>query len=411
MKILGIYFVFFIAEFLFENFLEMLNMKNIKKHSSVPEYFKSSVTEEVFKKSADYTLEKAKFAIFSSIVSALFLSAFILTGMFGHIEEIILSLSLNKYILSILYIFAVSAVFRIVHLPFSVYSSFVIEHKYGFNKMTFPLFLSDLLKGTVISVVIAFPVLFILFWFMEKTGDLWWIYAFLFISFVQILLTLLYPVLIAPLFNRFEPLEEGELKERLSNLAEKLSFKVKGIFRIDGSKRSSHSNAYFTGFGKLKRIVLYDTLLDELTPDEIEAVLAHEIGHEKLNHIVKRIAVSLLMMFLTLFIIDRLLNYTPLFLAFGFSGSSYYGILVLLSLCSEPFTFFLNPLLTSWSRKHEYEADRFAVNVTDSRENMKSALLKLGRGNLSNLTPHPLYSFYHYSHPALLERLEAIDRI
>ena len=136
-----------------------------------------------------------------------------------------------------------------------------------------------------------------------------------------------------------------------------------------------------------------------------------KIGHEKLNHIVKRIAVSLLMMFLTLFIIDRILNYTPLFLAFGFSGSSYYGILVLLSLCSEPFTFFLNPLLTSWSRKHEYEADRFAVNATDSRENMKSALLKLGRGNLSNLIPHPLYSFYHYSHPALLERLEAIDRI
>lgn len=410
MTILIIYLSFFLAEYLFENFLEVLNIRYIKKHSTVPAYFKDTVTEDTYRKSSEYTIEKTRFSIISSLFTSAFLLFFILSGFFGILESFILSLDLNSYVKWILYIFTVTAVFSIVNIPFSVYSSFVIEQKYGFNKMTVRLFITDMIKGSLLSLIIGFPILLILFWFMDRTGSMWWIYAFVFISLIQIALNVLYPVLIAPLFNKFEPLEEGELKSRLDTLAGKLSFRIKGIFRVDGSRRSGHSNAYFTGFGKLKRIVLYDTLIDSLSPEEIEAVLAHEIGHEKLKHVIKRIFVSLLMMFLTLFILDRMLNYDPLFTAFGFSGSSYYGTLILISICSSPFTFFLNPLFTSWSRKHEYEADRFAVNSVDNKDALKTALLKLGSENLSNLTPHPLYSFYHYSHPALYERLKAIDK-
>ena len=411
MTILTIYFIFFAAEYLFENYLEILNMNNVKKHKTVPDYFKDTVKEDTYRKSADYTIEKTRFTIISSLFSSGFLVFFILSGLFGTLEEIILSFSFSPYIEWIIYIFAVTAVFNIVSIPFSVYSSFVIEAKYGFNKMTVKLFITDMIKGSLLSIIIGFPILLILFWFMDKAGSMWWIYAFVFISVIQIGLNVLYPVLIAPLFNKFEVLEEGDLKSRLDNLADKLSFKVKGIFKVDGSRRSSHSNAYFTGFGKLKRIVLYDTLIESLSPEEIEAVLAHEIGHEKLKHVVKRIFVSLLMMFLTLFVIDRMISFDSLFTAFGFSGSSYYGTLILISLCSSPFTFFLNPVFTSWSRKHEYEADSFAVKSVENRESLKNALLKLGSENLSNLTPHPLYSFYHYSHPALNERLEAIDKL
>lgn len=411
MKVLTIYLVFFIAEFIFENYLELLNIRNIRKHKTVPDYFKETVSQEKYIKSAEYTIEKTRFSMISGLFSAVFLLFFILSGLFGIIETMVLSINAADYIKWIIYIFAVSAVFSLVSIPFSLYSSLVIEQKYGFNKMTLKLFITDLIKGTLISLIIGFPVLLVLFWFMDKAGPLWWIYAFIFISVIQIALQLLYPVLIAPLFNKFEPLEEGDLKAKLNSLAEKLSFRIKGIFKVDGSRRSGHSNAYFTGFGKLKRIVLYDTLIESLSPEEIAAVLAHEIGHEKLKHVIKRIFVSLLMMFITLFIIDRLLNFESFFTAFGFSGSSYYGIFILISLCSSPFTFFFNPLFTSWSRKHEYEADRFAVESVEDRESMKNALLKLGSENLTNLTPHPLYSFYHYSHPALMERLEAIDRI
>ncbi len=411
MTILIIYLAFFFAEFIFENYLEILNIKNIRKHVKVPDYFKNTVTEENYRKSAEYTIEKTRFSMVSSLFSSVFLLFFILSGAFGFLEKMIISIDTADYLKWIIYIFTVSAVFSIASIPFSLYSSFVIEQKYGFNRMTVKLFVSDLIKGTLVSIIIGFPVLLVLFWFMDSTGPYWWIYAFLFVSLFQIALTLLYPVVIAPLFNKFEPLEDGELRERLNKLAEKLSFLIKGIFRVDGSRRSKHSNAYFTGFGKLKRIVLYDTLIESLEPEEIEAVLAHEIGHEKLRHVIKRILVSLIMMLLTLFIIDRMLNFDQLFKAFGFSGSSYYGIFILISLCSSPFTFILNPLFTSWSRKHEYEADRFAVESVERKESLKSALLKLGSENLSNLTPHPLYSFYHYSHPALMERLEAIDRI
>jgi STE24 endopeptidase len=335
--------------------------------------------------------------------------ALIFSGALGRLDALCRSLGLHPYGAGILFIFAVSLIFYFFSLPFSLYSHFAIEQRYGFNKMTPSLFARDAVKGLVLSGLVSAPLLLVLFWFMDTAGNLWWIIAFAFTAAFQLFLSLLYPFVIAPLFNKFTPLEEGSLKEKISALAEKLSFGVNGIFVMDGSRRSHHSNAYFTGLGRVKRIVLFDTLLSSLSEGEILAVLAHEIGHEKKKHLYRRLAASFAMLFAAFFIVNLLYRREPLFAAFGFSAVSYQGIFVILSFCSGPFTFFLTPLFTSVSRRHEYEADRYAASAGFARE-LEDALLRLGKDNLTNLTPHPLYSFYHYSHPTLAERIAAIRK-
>ncbi|MCF6335435.1 MAG: M48 family metalloprotease, partial [Spirochaetales bacterium] len=227
----------------------------------------------------------------------------------------------------------------------------------------------------------------------------------------QLLLSIIYPLIIAPLFNKFSPLEEGPLKDSLYKLADKLNFRTRGIYVMDGSRRSGHSNAYFTGIGKSKRIVLYDTLISSLSDDQIAAVLAHEIGHYKKHHLLKSLILSFMVTGAGFYIVSILMNYLPLFEAFGFSRVSYHGIFVILSFAAGPFTFFLTPLFTMWSRKHEYEADAFTARNTGYGNDLKEGLIIMTRENLSNLTPHPLYSFYHYSHPTVAERVKAIEKI
>ncbi|MEW5815963.1 MAG: M48 family metallopeptidase [Spirochaetota bacterium] len=409
--ILIIYLSFFAAEFIFENFLTFLNINSVVKHrGKVPEIFKEYIAPEKFELSTEYTLARSRFSLLTSAISAILLLFIVLSGALGIIDTWVKALSIPGYLHGIVYIFIISLVFKFISLPFSLYSQFVIEARFGFNRMTIPLFFLDLLKGVLVSAVIMLPLLAGLFWFMDRAGEYWWSLAFAFIVVFQLLITILYPLVIAPLFNKFTPLEDGPLKEKLENLAGKLSFKTKGIFVMDGSKRSKHSNAYFTGLGRSKRIVLFDTLVKLFTPDELSAVLAHEIGHAKRRHVVKGLVLSLALMCAGLFIVSLLLHVEPLFKAFGFSRPSNYGILVVLSFCSGPFTFFLTPLFTAWSRKHEYEADRFAVDATGGADGLKNALITLGKDNLSNLTPHPLYSFYHYSHPTLGERIKAIEK-
>jgi len=227
----------------------------------------------------------------------------------------------------------------------------------------------------------------------------------------QLVLSVIYPLLIAPIFNKFTALEDMDLKKSLNLLAEKLSFKTTGIFVMDGSRRSAHSNAYFTGVGKSKRIVLYDTLISILNPSQISGVLAHEIGHYKKHHLLKGLILSFVMITLGFYAVNLLMNYLPLFEAFGFTRVSYHGILVILGFASGPFTFFITPLFTMWSRKHEYEADAFAATNTEYGNDLKEGLIIMSKENLSNLTPHPLYSFYHYSHPTVAERIKAIDKL
>jgi STE24 endopeptidase len=409
--ILILYVSFFLLEFLWETLLSVLNIGHVRKNSSVvPAAFAGVVEPETYKRSVSYTLTRNKFSILASIVSSAALLAVVLTGFLGFLDKAIRAIPVHPYLQGILFIFAVSLLFQLISLPFSLYSTFGIEARFGFNKMTPGLYVRDLVKGLTLSAAIAVPVLLALFWFMDKSGPLWWIWAFCAMTVFQLVMTVIYPLVIAPLFNKFAPLAEGSLRERILSLAVKLGFRTKGIFVMDGSRRSRHSNAYFTGIGRVKRIVLFDTLVNTMSEDEVLSVLAHEIGHERKNHVRKGLAVTLVMSLAGFWILSLLLPYLPLYRAFGFHQTGYHAILVLLAFCSGPFTFFLKPIGSIWSRRHEYEADRFAVEGIGSAEPMKSALIRLTRDNLSNLTPHPLYSFYHYSHPTIAERLAALDR-
>jgi STE24 endopeptidase len=408
--ILLIYLVFFGAEFLFHRALTILNLRYIqRKKDRLPGLFKGLIDEETFERSIDYTGENLKFSLIRSAAGAAFLLGLILTGTFGSIEELVSRISFPPRIEGIVYIFSISLLFGLFSIPFSLYSEFVIERKYGFSTMTVKLFIIDLIKGMLLSALLMFPILYCLFLFIDVFPVFWWLVAFGAVSVFQLLMNVLYPVIIAPIFNKFAPLEEGRLRERLEGLAERLSFKTKGIFVMDGSKRSKHSNAYFTGIGKVKRIVLFDTLVEKLEEEEIEAVLAHEIAHEKKKHTVKSFLLSQVIMLGGLFIVSLLLGFTPLFKAFGFSELSPHALLVILTFCAGPFTFFFKPLFTMLSRKFEYAADAYAVQHIESAEALKSGLIRLAKSNLSNLTPHPWYSFYHYSHPAPEERLKALE--
>ena len=408
--ILIVYVSFFTLQFILERLLTALNLKYVHDHGErPPQPLSGYLDTESYRKSVNYTLKSGKFGLLAASVSSLFLLFMVLSGGLGKIEFLFRLLRVGSYIRGILYIYSISALFSLVSLPFSLYSQFVIEQRFGFNRMTIRLFLLDLLKGLLISVLLITPLLYALFALMDTAGKYWWIWAFSLITIFQLVLTILYPTLIAPLFNKFTRLEEGPLRERIKGLAESLNFKTRGIFVMDGSKRSRHSNAYFTGLGKVKRIVLFDTLIQALKDEQVAAVLAHEIGHEKRRHVLKRMLVSIAGTFVGLGLLSLVLDFQPFFKAFGFSSSSYQAAIVIFGYCSGPFIFLLKPLFSAWSRRQEYEADRFAVKAVKGPEALSGALLALSRDNLSNLTPHPWYSFYYYTHPALLERIRALD--
>ena len=409
--ILLIFVVFFLAELGWNTFLTLLNLSHVREHAAaVPEPFAGVVDADTYARSVSYTLTRGRFGLLAGSVSSAVLLVIVLTGALGSIDNLVRLIPIHLYLQGILFIAAVSLLFWLLALPFSLYSTFSIEERFGFNKTTPALYAVDTLKGFAVSAVIGIPVLLGLFWFMDRTGNLWWIWAFGVMTVVQLMMSVLGPLVIAPLFNKFTPLPEGPLKERILALAQKLGFRTRGIFVVDSSKRSRHSNAYFTGLGRAKRIVLFDTLVQSSSEEEIVSVLAHEIGHEKRNHVKKGLAVSLAVSLGGFFLLSLLLHWLPLYQAFGFSRPGSHALLVLIAFCSGPFSFFLQPLFSMRSRRYEYEADRFAVQGVGSAAGMKSALLRLSKDNLSNLAPHPLYSFFHYSHPTLSERLAALDR-
>jgi STE24 endopeptidase len=409
--ILLIFLVFFFLDFGWDLTLTLLNLRHVRKNAAaVPAVFAGAFDLQTHTRSVDYTLTHGRFGLISGGISSAVLLAVILTGLLGYLDAAARTLPIHPYFKGIVLIAAVSLLFGVIRLPFSLYSTFGIEARFGFNKTTPKLFLIDMLKGLAISAGLGIPVLLGLFWFMDATGPLWWIWAFAAMTVFQLVMSVLAPLVIAPLFNKFTPLPEGPLRARITDLAFRLGFKTRGIFVVDSSKRSRHSNAYFTGLGRAKRIVLFDTLVGSHTEEEIVSVLAHEIGHEKRNHIKKGLAISTAVSLVGFWILSLLLHWAPLFQAFGFAAPGAAALLVLLAFCSGPFTFFLQPLFTARSRRQEYEADRFAVKGVGSAAGLKSALLRLSRDNLSNLSPHPLYSFFHYSHPTLAERLAALDR-
>jgi STE24 endopeptidase len=377
----------------------------------IPDYFRGKLGPGEYEKSVDYTLAKGRFQRWAGIYSRIVTLITLFAGPLAFFDQLAAQLarqfSLGAYGWGILFCLAVGLWFAVAGLAIDLYSTFVLEAKFGFNKMTPTLYLTDKLKGLVLGLVIGVPFLFVIFWLMQVTGSLWWVWAFVFITGFQLSMVVIFPTFIAPWFNKFEPLKEGEFRERILALADQVGFKTSGIFSMDGSKRSAHSNAYFTGIGKSKRIVLFDTLLEQMNVEQGLAVLAHEMGHYKMKHIRRMLIVQAVFLLIGLYILSLLLNFQPLYSAFGLAPS-HHAALVLFSLLSGPLTFYLGPIMNFLSRKHEYEADRFAALTLRDGKPMEEALINLTVKNLSNLTPHPWYSAYHYSHPTPAERISAI---
>jgi len=410
MNLQNLYFISLFLYLITEVTLITLNMSSAsKENKNLPKSVKNLQSETNSKeKSIAYTRDKSRLNILTTIYSGILIFIFIKAGYFGLIDEYLRQTISSFYLRACTYIIGISFIFSILQMPFGLYSTFVIEEKYGFNKMTFKLWLKDLAKGLALSLVLAIPLLLALLYFMQTFEKNWWIYGFLALSSFQIILMIIFPVFIAPIFNKFEKLKDQSLADEINSLAEKLKFETKGIFQIDGSKRSAHANAYFAGFGKARRIVLFDTLIEKLSKNEICAVLAHEIGHAKKHHIVKSVILSLTFLFISFYIASLLLSSNSFFHAFGIKIPSAYALLVLISVAFEPIMFFLSPLTSIFSRKNEYEADRYAVDAVGNSSDLELALAKLFTESLSNLNPHPLFSFFHYSHPTLVERINAM---
>lgn len=391
--------------------LTILNINSVlKNRKTVPELFRETIPFEKYQKSIAYTVKKEHFSILRLIISTILTATLLLSGFFGFVETQLSALIGQPILLGLTYVGLVSLIIFILDLPFSIYSTFVIEEDYGFNKMTIKSFISDSLKQGVLAVILGGILLTALFIFMDKTGDLWWVWASGFFIAFQLIIFILYPNLIAPIFNKFTSIEDGELKTRLEELSKKANFKISGIFVMDGSKRSGHSNAYFTGIGSSKRIVLYDTLIESLSVDELCGVLAHEIGHWKKGHIKKRLLLTFLTVPAGFFILSLALSFAPMFQAFNMEVGTYHGLIVLIMMISGPFTFFLGPISNHMSRKHEFEADNFAKELTGEANYLISALLGLSKENLSNLTPDKSYSAFHYSHPPVTERVKNLQK-
>ncbi len=409
--VLEIYLAFLGLQLLFEIYLLRLNIRQADRHAdTVPEFFSQTIELPEYQRSLKYTQEKNILSMFNLVYSTCWLIFWASFGWYGAIERYLQTWQLSPDLQGVALIFTISFLFSVIQLPFQLYSTFIIEARYGFNKTTAGIWLSDLLKSLILSAVLMTPLLLGIFAAVDYFGEAWWIFAFLLVAGFQLLLAAIFPRWIAPWFNKFTPLSDPELRSDLQAFAEKLGFRAQAIFVADGSRRSTHGNAYFTGFGRNKRIVFYDTLLEQIGTQGLKAILAHEIGHEKLGHIKKSLALSLLFLAGGFFALGQALHYQPLFSAFGFQAASLPALLILASIVLEPLGFFIKPLFSILSRAFEYQADRFAVSAMQGSTELRESLLLLSKKNLGNLVPHPWYSFFHYSHPALYERLLAMER-
>ena len=398
-----------IGNYLLDTIVKILNTKNMQPE--LPQEFIGTYDEEKYKKSQEYTRETTRFSHFSSTFSTTLTIVFILLGGFNYIDIFARSFEFNSIITGLIFTGTLILLSSTISLPFSIYSTFIIEEKYGFNKTTVKTFILDLIKGLILGAIIGAAILSGILWFFTSMGEFAWIYSWLGVLVFSLILQFLAPVLIMPLFNKFSPLEDGELKVKITNYAKKENFKMKGIFTMDGSKRSTKANAYFTGFGKFRRIVFFDTLTDKLNSDELLAVLAHEMGHFKLKHILKSMIIGIITMGFTFFILSLFMNNKELFKAFKMEHLSVYASLIFFMFLYSPIELVLSIFGNIFSRKNEYEADSYSIGTTGDANSMISALKKLSVENLSNLTPHSLNVFLNYSHPPILKRIETIKNL
>ena len=375
---------------------------------AVPAQFSSVIALDAHQRAADYTCAKTRFAMIGVLVEAAIALAFTFGGGLQALHELTAAWFEPGMARNLALIAGVAVVMMVIDLPLNLYRTFVIEEKFGFNKITPRLFWIDFIKGLVLSAALGLPLIATVLWLMARMGELWWLYAWLTWMVFNIVMLAVYPTWIAPLFNKFSPLTDTAMKERVERLLDRCGFKVKGLMVMDGSRRSSHGNAYFTGFGKTKRIVFFDTLLSRLEPQEVEAVLAHELGHFKLKHVVKRIAWIFTASLGFLWLLGMVLHAPWFYAGLGVSTPSTAMALVLFSIVVPVFTFLFQPFSAMYSRKHEFEADAFAAQYTPASD-LIAALVKLYKDNASTLTPDPLHSAFYDSHPPATLRIARLQ--
>ena len=404
-----LFLVLFIGRIVCRYILQQLNIRDLKTYGKIiPPVFQGTIDEATLAKMVDYTYDNSRLTAKENIVgdgielAILFLLLPVLVGWIA---------GLNLHIIGQALIFfgLLAIISGIAGLPFELYDTFVLEKKYGFSTITWRLWITDLIKSLIISVILMTIMISAFMAFIHYLPASWWFWAWAFFTLFEITLLWLYPVLIAPLFNKFEPIKDEELREKINALMDKAGLKTRGIYQVDEGKRSKHTNAYFTGIGKTKRIVLYDTLLSSHTPDEIVAVLAHEIGHWKKKHILKQLTFMIAASLALLYFIYLIVNWSLLYNAFGLKVTPVYAGLFLVSLYLSAAGYFLSPIGAAVTRRYEREADRMAFELTGTAQPMINALKRLAKDNLTNLHPHPLYVWFYYSHPPLIERIEYLQ--
>jgi len=388
-------------------------IRHVARHRhAVPAAFSDTISVAAHQKAADYTITKSRFGLLEMALDAALLLGWTLLGGLDPLNALLLDALGGGMVQQLSLMAAFVAIGGVLTLPLSWYATFRIEERFGFNKMTLSLWLGDLVKGSLVGALIGLPIAALVLWLMGAAGTTWWLWAWGVWMAFNLLALVLYPTLIAPLFNKFEPLSDDTLKARVNALMQRCGFAAKGLFVMDGSKRSAHANAYFTGFGAAKRVVFFDTLLKQLSPQEIDAVLAHELGHYKRRHILKRIVMMFALSLAGFALLGWVSSQAWFFSGLGVSpamDAPNNALALLLFMMVVPlFTFFLSPLMAQLSRQHEFEADAYAVEHTSGRD-LASALLKLYKDNASTLTPDPLYARFYYSHPPASERLSRLQ--
>jgi len=384
-------------------------IRHVARHrDAVPAVFAATVGLPAHQKAADYTIAKTRFGLLELAFGAAVLLGWTLLGGLDTLNQALLGWLGAGMVQQLALIACFALIGGALELPLTLYQTFVIEERFGFNKMTFKLWLVDAVKGLGLAIALGLPLLWVILWLMAVGGQRWWLYAWLFLTGYQLFVMWIAPRFILPLFNKFTPLEDQSLKDRVTRLMERCGFAAKGLFVMDGSKRSAHANAFFTGFGANKRVVFFDTLLAQLSHSEMEAVLAHELGHFKRRHIVKRMVSGTLVSLLGFALLGWLSQQAWFYIGLGvrpsLNGPNDALALLLFMLAVPVFTFFISPLFARLSRKHEFEADAYAVQQTSGKD-LSTALLKLYEDNASTLTPDPVFVKFYYSHPPASERL------
>lgn len=396
-----------IADYLFERFLDYLNTK--RWTNELPSELSEIYNEEEYRKSQEYKKVNHKFGMLTSTFSFLLILGMLLFGGFALTDQWVSTITSNSILSALLFFAILGLASDILGIPFSLYDTFVIEEKFGFNKTSPITFVLDKLKGWLLAVILGGGIFSLIIWLWLQTGSMFWILAWGVITLISVFITMFYSSIIVPLFNKQTPLEDGGLKDAINGFAKKAGFQLKNIYVIDGSKRSTKANAYFTGIGPKKRIVLYDTLIKEMTNNEIVAVLAHEIGHYKKKHVISGLVLGIIQTGILMYVFSLLVSSPILSKALGVEEPKFHIGMVAFGMLYTPLSLLIGIAMNVLSRKNEYQADAFAAQFGLANE-LGSALKKLSVNNLSNLTPHPLYVFFHYSHPTLLQRLQKLNQ-